>query len=107
MRIGLDMMGGDYAPLEAVKGVKLYFDSHNVPAELVLIGDKPQLDKLVSETGFSGKPWSIVHADEVIDMHDHPTRALKEKKRSSNPLGETLIFFPLILYCFDMYSAFA
>jgi phosphate acyltransferase len=87
MRIGIDMMGGDFAPLEAVRGVKLYFESHNVPAELVLIGDKPQLDKLIAENDFTGKPWSIVHADEVIDMHDHPTRALKEKKRSSIAIG--------------------
>ena len=36
MNIGIDMMGGDFAPLEAVKGVQLYLSGHNIPANLPL-----------------------------------------------------------------------
>ncbi len=46
MNIGIDMMGGDFAPLEAVKGVQLYLSGHNIPATLILIGDKAQVEKL-------------------------------------------------------------
>ena len=47
MLIGIDMMGGDYAPLEAVKGVQLYFSGHNIPADLLLIGDEQQIKDLL------------------------------------------------------------
>ena len=49
MNIGLDMMGGDLAPLEAVKGVVQYFEEENSPANLVLIGNKDQLASLILE----------------------------------------------------------
>ncbi len=91
MNIGIDMMGGDFAPLEAVKGVQLYLSGHNIPAKLVLIGDQVQIDKLVQEYKIPANEISIVHADEVIDMHEHPTKALKEKQRSSIAIGFHLL----------------
>ena len=48
MNIGLDMMGGDFAPLEAVKGVLQYLEEENSSATLVLIGDKNQIDPLLN-----------------------------------------------------------
>lgn len=91
MNIGIDMMGGDFAPLEAVKGVQLYLSGHNIPAKLVLIGDQVQIDKLVQEYKIPANEISIVHADEVIGMHEHPTKALKEKQRSSIAIGFHLL----------------
>jgi glycerol-3-phosphate acyltransferase PlsX len=91
MIIGLDMMGGDFAPLEAVKGVALYLSSHTVHPKLVLIGDKSQLERLLSEQAIPSENISVVHAEEVIDMHEHPTRALKEKQRSSIAIGFHLL----------------
>jgi glycerol-3-phosphate acyltransferase PlsX len=91
MNIGIDMMGGDYAPLEAVKGVQLYLSVHNIPARLVLIGDKEQIEKLLSEHNVSLDNIKVVHADQVIDMHEHPTKALKEKQKSSIAIGFHLL----------------
>ena len=91
MTIGIDMMGGDFAPLEAVKGVKLYLSTFTEPADLALIGDRTRLEKLTSEHSISSNKISIVHADEIIDMHESPTRALKEKKRSSIAIGFHLL----------------
>ena len=91
MQIGIDMMGGDFAPLEAVKGVQLYLSGHNIPASLVLIGDKEQIEKLLAEHRVSLKLISIVHAEEVIDMHEHPAKALKEKQKSSIAIGFHLL----------------
>ena len=91
MNIGIDMMGGDYAPLEAVKGVQLYLANHSIPATLLLIGDKPVLEKLLEEHELASKYVEIVHAEQVIDMHEHPTKALKEKPQSSIAIGFHLL----------------
>jgi glycerol-3-phosphate acyltransferase PlsX len=91
MNIGLDMMGGDLAPLEAVKGVLQYIEEENSPANLVLIGMKEQLDPLVLEYPLPTDRYNIVHAEQVIDMHEHPTKALKEKQRSSIAIGFQLL----------------
>lgn len=91
MTIGIDMMGGDFAPLEAVKGVSLYLSAHNIPASLLLIGDKEQIDTLLAEHQVPLDKIKVVHADQVIDMHEHPTKALKEKKNSSIAIGFHLL----------------
>lgn len=91
MNIGLDMMGGDLAPLEAVKGVLQYIEEENSPANLALIGNKDQLAPLLIEYPIPADRFKIVHAEQVIDMHEHPTRALKEKQQSSIAVGFHLL----------------
>ena len=89
MTIGLDMMGGDYAPLEAIKGIKQYLEHQS--ATLVLIGDETTLDPLIDEYKIPEDQIKIVHAEQVIDMHEHPTKALKEKQKSSIAIGFQLL----------------
>ena len=91
MTIGLDMMGGDFAPLEAVKGVWQYLHEENSTASLFLIGDQAQIDKLISENNISTDRIKVIHADQVIGMHEHPTKALKEKQKSSIAIGFHLL----------------
>jgi phosphate acyltransferase len=91
MKIGIDMMGGDYAPLEAVKGIALYLSGHTVPVELYLIGDQPQIETLLAEHQVPAEHLRVIHAEQVIDMHEHPTRALKEKQKSSIAIGFHLL----------------
>jgi glycerol-3-phosphate acyltransferase PlsX len=91
MNIGLDMMGGDLAPLEAVKGVLQYLTEENASARLFLIGDKPQVDALLAEHKVPLDLITVVHAEQVIDMHEHPTKALKEKQQSSIAIGFHLL----------------
>jgi glycerol-3-phosphate acyltransferase PlsX len=91
MNIGLDMMGGDLAPLEAVKGVKHYIKDQNSPATLSLIGDRLKIEPLLLEHDIPLGRIEVVHADQVIDMHDHPTKALKEKPQSSIAIGFNLL----------------
>ncbi|MET0394329.1 MAG: phosphate acyltransferase PlsX [Chitinophagaceae bacterium] len=91
MTIGLDMMGGDFAPLEAVKGVLQYLREESSPASLSLIGDEPALEQLLAEHNVPAGQVSIVHADQVIGMHEHPTKALKEKPGSSIAIGFHLL----------------
>ena len=89
MNIGIDMMGGDFAPLEAVKGVQQYLthSSNNI----FCIGDETQLKTLFQEHGVSSPFLHLVHASEVIGYHEHPTKALKEKPNSSISIGFQLL----------------
>lgn len=87
MTIGIDMMGGDFAPLEAVKGIRLYLEETAHPAALVLLGDEQQINQLLQEHNLHTAGLKIVHAPQVIDMHEHPTRALREKQQSSIAIG--------------------
>ena len=91
MNIGIDMMGGDFAPLEAVKGVKEYLSGHNIPANLFLIGDEIQIKELLGQHAVSLENIKIIPSEEVIGMHEHPTKALKEKKKSSIAIGFHLL----------------
>lgn len=91
MNIGIDMMGGDFAPLEAVKGVKEYLSGHNIPATLFLIGDEIEVKKLLEQHAVSSENIKIIPSEEVIGMHEHPTKALKEKKKSSIAIGFHLL----------------
>lgn len=91
MTIGIDMMGGDFAPLEAVKGVQLYLSGHNIPADLLLIGDQASIEKILAEHKVPMEHIKIIHADEVIGMHEQPSKALKKKQKSSIVIGFNLL----------------
>ena len=88
MKIALDIMGGDFAPEQALLGVRRYFEaSANTDVHLLLVGDaeaaKPHLAQL---SDWEGR-YTLVPATQVIDMHEHPTKALKEKPDSSIAVG--------------------
>ena len=91
MNIAIDMMGGDYAPEEAVKGIGLYAASTPSPASLTLIGDESRIRNLLQTHPAPGLPYKIIPTHEVIGMHEHPTRALKEKLDSSIASGFRLL----------------
>lgn len=91
MRIGLDMMGGDFAPAEAVKGVRLFLDSDASDAHLVLIGDEQALTPLLADAQLNQSRYTVVHSSQVIGMNEHPTKALKEKPQSSISIGFHLL----------------
>lgn len=88
MHIGIDMMGGDYAPQEAVKGVVQFLQSSNPSVHLTLIGDEQQVRPLFKEPS---DRVHFVHAPELIGMQEHATRALKEKPDSSIAKGYRLL----------------
>ena len=92
MKIALDIMGGDFAPAEAIKGVQQFFEQTNdVAKHLLLIGQSeaaaPYLPLL---DAYKGR-FTFIEAPEVIGMHEHPTKALKEKQNSSIAIGFGLL----------------
>ncbi|MEP7167759.1 MAG: phosphate--acyl-ACP acyltransferase, partial [Bacteroidota bacterium] len=52
MRIGIDIMGGDYAPLETTLGAILAFKELPADVKIVLIGDKPSIVSVMKENNF-------------------------------------------------------
>ena len=86
MNIALDMMGGDFAPEEPVKGVRDYL-SENKPALVSLIGDEQLLTPLLNQYEVPAGAYRIIPTTEVIDMHEHPLKALKAKPNSSIAIG--------------------
>jgi glycerol-3-phosphate acyltransferase PlsX len=74
-----------------VKGALEYLEQGDKQAVLVLIGDESKLEPLLSEYKIPEDKIKIVHAEQVIDMHEHPTKALKEKQRSSIAIGFQLL----------------
>lgn len=92
MNIAFDMMGGDFAPLEAVKGLQIYLSGSSRPATIFCIGDEAQLKPLFDEYKLSDNTnIRIIHAPEIIGYHEPPTRALKEKPNSSISVGFGLL----------------
>lgn len=86
MNIGLDMMGGDFAPLEAVKGLQLFAQEKKDNLKVFCIGKQDVLEPLFKEYQLP-ENFIIVHAEEVIGYQEHPTKALKEKQNSSIAIG--------------------
>ena len=76
MNIALDMMGGDFAPDELVKGVRDYL-SEKKPALVSLIGDEQLLLPLLNQYQVPASAYRIIPSTEVIGMHEHPLKALK------------------------------
>ncbi|HRH48864.1 MAG TPA: phosphate acyltransferase PlsX [Panacibacter sp.] len=91
MNIALDMMGGDFAPLEAVKGLQLYLSADSGAATIFCIGNETQLQQLLQEHNIANDYIKVIHAPEVIGYHESPTKALKEKPNSSISIGFHLL----------------
>jgi glycerol-3-phosphate acyltransferase PlsX len=90
MNIALDMMGGDFAPEELVKGVRDYLSEKN-PALVSLIGDEQLLLPLLNQYQVPAAAYRIIPSTEVIGMNEHPLKALKGKPNSSIAIGFGLL----------------
>ncbi|MEO8711885.1 MAG: phosphate acyltransferase PlsX [Parafilimonas sp.] len=91
MNLALDMMGGDYAPLEAIKGLQLYLQSSSSKATVYCIGNEQEIKALLNEYQVPQKQIIIIHTSQVIGYHEHPTKALKDKPDSSIAKGFQLL----------------
>ncbi|MBX0335285.1 phosphate acyltransferase PlsX [Pontibacter sp. HSC-14F20] len=87
MRIALDAMGGDYAPEANVKGAMLAAEQLEEDYEILLIGKEDILNQLLKEYGYTGSVIKVVNATQVIEMGEHPTKALTQKPDSSIAVG--------------------
>lgn len=91
MKIGIDILGGDFAPEANLSGAILAKKELPADTELVLLGDKDQIFSGLSALGANPDEFEIVHAPDLITMHDHPTRAIPQKPNSSISVGFDLL----------------
>ncbi|MEY2799043.1 MAG: phosphate acyltransferase PlsX [Bacteroidota bacterium] len=87
MKIGIDIMGGDFAPKATTLGAILALKEVPSDCRIVLIGDEPITKSILAENGVDASLFDFVHADQVIEMGEHPTRALSQKPNSSLSIG--------------------
>ena len=91
MKIIVDAMGGDNAPVSNVRGALAAVRELGV--EVILVGRGEDILKVLKEDGIGELPpgLEIVHASEVVEMCDNPATAFKEKKDSSLTVGLNLL----------------
>lgn len=88
IRIAVDAMGGDFAPVEIIKGAVQA--SLELPVSLILVGDKGTIEKELARYHKKGL-ISVVHASEVIGNNESPVSAVKQKKNSSLNIAVSLV----------------
>lgn len=91
MRLGVDIMGGDYAPEQTVLGAIQALRELPSTVRLVLLGDRPSILSVLEREGVAADSFEIVHTTEVIGMADHPTKAIQQKPQSSIAIGFQLL----------------
>jgi glycerol-3-phosphate acyltransferase PlsX len=84
-RVVVDAMGGDHAPGEIVRGA---IDAAAEGVDVVLVGDRSQITPVLDRFDAD---LPIVHAGEVIEMHEDPARAVREKKDASIMVAARLV----------------
>ncbi len=87
MRIGLDVMGGDFAPDAVIEGAVDSLQHLSLNEKLVLIGDEVAILRKLNEMQIEPSLFEIEHATQVIEMADHPAKAFSQKKNSSIAIG--------------------
>ncbi|HIW52805.1 MAG TPA: phosphate acyltransferase PlsX [Candidatus Alistipes excrementipullorum] len=87
LKIGLDAMGGDFAPEAAVKGAAMAANELGSDSRIVLFGDEEKIRTLLANENCNTDKLDIVHTTEVIEMGDHPAKAFQQKSNSSITVG--------------------
>ena len=91
MKIGIDILGGDFAPDANLSGAVLAKKELPGDVTLVLLGDRDQISSGLLSLNADPADYDIVHAPDVITMHDHPTRAIPQKPNSTIAVGFDLL----------------
>ena len=87
LKIGVDAMGGDFAPEAAVQGAVLALEAIGPDSRIVLFGDEAKIKAVLEAEGCSAERFDIVATTEVIEMGDHPAKAFQAKADSSITVG--------------------
>jgi len=91
MRIAIDAMGGDYAPLAVVKGAITASKEFEHNVKLVLLGNQRLITEILKQHGNEIHNLEIIHAPEIIGMGEHPTKSIAQKPNSSIVIGYKLL----------------
>ena len=87
IKIGIDAMGGDFAPEVAIEGAVAALKFIDKDSRIVLFGDEKRIKELIAKHGSSEANFDIVPTTQIIEMGDHPAKAFVAKKDSSISVG--------------------
>ena len=87
IKIGIDAMGGDFAPEVAIEGAIMSLKHIANDSRIVLFGDQNRISELLAKHGCPTSNFDIVPTTETIEMGDHPAKAFVAKKDSSITVG--------------------
>jgi phosphate acyltransferase len=87
MVIGIDIMGGDFAPVASLVGANIAINELPDSVELVLIGEQQKIEKVADEKSIDLSKFSVQHTPNMIQMGEHPLRSFSHKKNSSIVTG--------------------
>lgn len=87
LKIGVDAMGGDFAPEAAVKGAVMALEELGAQSRIVLFGDEEKIRAILAAENCPADRFDIVATTEVIEMGDHPAKAFQQKSDSSITVG--------------------
>ena len=85
MKIIVDGMGGDNAPIEIVKGAIDALKEYNI--DLIIVGKEDLIKEELSKYDYPVDQVEILNADDVITNEDDPALAIRRKKNSSMVVG--------------------
>ena len=91
MRIGIDMMGGDFAPGSNIRGAIAAMEALPDEVQVVLIGDSDLLNRYADKHQLDVQTLEIKHTSVSVAMEDHPLKALKNKSDASLFLGHRML----------------
>lgn len=89
MKIIVDAMGGDNAPLQIIKGCALAVAEYGV--EIILCGQRDVIERVAADEKIDMTGMTIAEASQVIEMTDSADSVVKEKKDSSMAVGMKLL----------------
>lgn len=89
MPIVLDAMGSDDHPIPEIAAAIEF--AKKTGEKVYFVGNKDVIFQHASESDFAGLPIEIVHAEHVLEMHDHPVEATKAKPDNSMAVGLKLV----------------
>ncbi|NLX03297.1 MAG: phosphate acyltransferase PlsX [Syntrophomonadaceae bacterium] len=89
MKIALDVMGGDYAPVELLAGAMKWLQESE--GQIILVGDQEIINEELQNHSYNPNRLEIVHASQVIGMDESPAAALRKKKDASIVVASRLV----------------
>ena len=87
MKIGLDIMGGDYAPHSTLHGALLASKQLSTDEKIILIGDSNVAKEILQQNNAELSLFEFIHADDQIAMNEHATKAIRKKPNNSISVG--------------------
>ena len=92
MRIALDVMGGDKAPEAIVAGAVEALNAYDRDLQkLFLVGDEATVKRELDRLSYAHSKIEIIHASEIVTMHDSAVKSVRQKKDSSISVAVDLV----------------